>query len=84
MKSPNFFNRHLCHTGENFFEHFLFTFTVSLWMGISSIVLFLHAFFPFLFPFIASKNIKKIDEIMQKRIEDLKARNKNNSDIEGI
>lgn len=65
----NFFTRHLRESGENYFEHFLFTFTTSLWLIGTGLVLLCHAIFPFIFVFIASGNIKKINQVMQKRIE---------------
>lgn len=68
MKKTNFFNRHLRETGENYFEHFLFAFTTSLWLAVASIVLLLHSIFPFTFPFTAGRHVKKINEVMQKRI----------------
>ncbi len=74
MKKTNFFTCHLSEAGENYFEHFLFTFTTALWTTVVSFILFCHAFFPFLFTFTASNNVKKIDQIMQKRVQMLMER----------
>lgn len=68
MKKTNFLNRHLTETGENFFEHFLFAFTTSLWLGLASLILLAHSIFPFLFTTTTSKHVRKINEVMQKRV----------------
>jgi hypothetical protein len=78
MKKINFFNRHLNQTGENYFEHFLFAFSAAIWIGAVSIFLFCHAIFPFAFTLTASSNIKKINEVMQKRLAMLLARRQEN------
>lgn len=71
MKRTNFFNRHLIETGENYFEHFLFAFIVSMWLFLTSIVLLCHTICPFIFQITASSNVKKINEVMQKRAQKL-------------
>ena len=76
MKKTNFLNRHLVETGENYFEHFLFAFTTSMWLGLACLILCCHAFFPFLFTTSTSKHVKKINQVMQKRVEMLFARRK--------
>ncbi len=76
MMKTSFFNKHLKSTEENYFEHFLFTFTVGLWIFVVGLVLICHAIFPFIFLFTGSGNIKKINEVMQKRIEILAERKK--------
>jgi 1,4-dihydroxy-2-naphthoate octaprenyltransferase len=67
MKKTNFFNHHLVETGENYLEHFLFTFVTSLWLLLSSVILLIHSVCPFIFAINASKHVKKINEVMQKR-----------------
>ena len=74
MTKPNLFNKHLKHTGENYFEHFLFTFTAGLWVLFIGFVLIAHSIFPFILTTTASRNIKKINEVMQRRIEMLAER----------
>ena len=74
MTKTNFLNRHLVETGENYFEHFLFAFTTSMWIVISGLILFCHAFCPFIFRITASSSIKKVNEVMQKRRDMLMAR----------
>lgn len=68
MKKPNFLTRHLKETGENYFEHFLFGFATAMWLALASLILFIHSFFPFIFTISASKHVKKINEVMQKRV----------------
>ncbi len=74
MKNINFFNRHLNQTGENYFEHFLFAFATAMWIGMVSLFLVCHAIFPFVFTLTASSNIKKINEVLQKRLDVLMKR----------
>ncbi len=74
MKKTTFLNRHLIETGENYFEHFLFAFTTAMWLSMVSVILFIHAIFPCTFTITASNNVKKINEVMQKRVEMLMAR----------
>ena len=69
MEKVNFFNRHLVESGENFFEHFLFAFTTSMWVLLTGLILLCHAIFPPCFTVTASSNMKKINELMQKRRE---------------
>ncbi|NBV05673.1 MAG: hypothetical protein EBS06_00350 [Proteobacteria bacterium] len=71
MKKANFFNRHLIESDENYFEHFLFAFATAMWILFVGMVLTCHAICPFIFKFTASSNIKKINEVMQKRREKL-------------
>jgi hypothetical protein len=68
MKKPNFLTRHLKETGENYFEHFLFGFSIAMWLTMAGFILFIHSIFPFIFPTTASKHVKKINEVMQKRV----------------
>lgn len=67
MKNTNFFNRHLVDTGENYFEHFLFAFSMAMWILLTGMVLVIHAFFPFFFRLTSSSSIKKVAEVMEKR-----------------
>ncbi|OFW81355.1 MAG: hypothetical protein A2887_00980 [Alphaproteobacteria bacterium RIFCSPLOWO2_01_FULL_40_26] len=69
MKKTNFLNRHLIETGENYFEHFLFAFTTALWLIMTGLILLCHAIFPFIFTISASKHVKKINLVMQRRRE---------------
>lgn len=78
MKNTNFFNRHLNQTGENYFEHFLFAFATAMWIAVVSLLLVCHAILPFTFTVTASSNIKKINEVMQKRFAMLMARRQEN------
>jgi hypothetical protein len=67
-------NCHLKETGENYFEHFLFAFATAMWILFTGMVLVCHAICPFIFKVTASGNIKKINEVMQRRREKLMAR----------
>lgn len=71
MKKTNFLNRHLDDSGETYFEHFIFSFTASLWLMLSGVTLALHAIFPFAFVARTSKHVHKINKIMQKRLSTL-------------
>lgn len=73
----NFFKRHLHESGENYFEHFLFTFSTALWLVGTGLVLLCHAILPFTFISIASSNVKKINQVMQKRMDFLNERRSN-------
>lgn len=73
-KRSNFFNRHLLEIGETYFEHLLFLFAISIWLISAGIILFIHAFLPFLFEVNASKHIKKINSVMQQRNQSLMKR----------
>ncbi len=68
-KEVNFFNRHLTETGENYFEHFLFAFSTAMWLLYAALILLVHAIMPFFFTVSASKHIRRINQIMQKRLE---------------
>ncbi|MBU6140555.1 MAG: hypothetical protein KGP29_03225 [Proteobacteria bacterium] len=65
----NFLTRHLRESGENYFEHFLFTFSIAFWLIGTGLILLCHAILPFSFISIASKNVKKINQVMQKRMD---------------
>ncbi len=66
-----FLTQHLKDSNENYFEHFLYTFSIGMWLVGTGLILLCHALMPFLFVMKSSKNIKKINQIMQKRAEDL-------------
>ena len=74
MEKANFFNHHLVESGENYFEHFLFAFTTAMWILLTGVIMICHAIFPSFFTTTGSSNIKKINELMQKRKEMLMAR----------
>lgn len=76
MKKSGFFTRHLDETGESYLEHFLFTFSISLWLVSAGIIHLLHSFFPFIMPTSASRHVKKINLVLQKRISLLEATKK--------
>jgi hypothetical protein len=67
MEKSNFFKKHLDETGESYFEHLLFTFMMSLWLLLTSVILLLHSIFPFILAFNTSKHVSKINQVMQKR-----------------
>lgn len=63
----NYFNRHLKKSQEGYFEHLIFSISLSAWLAKACIILFIHSFLPFLFVSKVTKNIKKINQIMQIR-----------------
>lgn len=69
MKKKNFFSRHIKESGESYFEHFLFSASIACWIIYIGFMHLIHSIFPFLFATKAGKNIKKINDIMQKRYE---------------
>ncbi len=81
MEKLSFFKRHLNETEENYFEHFLFAFSTALWLLFASLILFCHSILPFIFTINASNHVKKINEVMQKRVAMLIARREQKSHI---
>ena len=76
MAKENIFNRHLREYEEGYFEHFIFSVTISIWLIIASFTLFLHAILPFCFIEKTTRHIKKINQIMQIRVNKAKRRSK--------
>ena len=70
----NIFTDHPKQAGETYLEHFLFSFGVGMWLLYCSCAAVCHAVFPFTCTFTTSSNLKKINAIMQKRLEVLAAR----------
>lgn len=62
------FTKHLREYDEGYFEHFLFSLTISIWLLLAAATLFLHAIFPFLFVEKTTRHIKKINQVMQIRL----------------
>lgn len=69
MSNCNFFSRHLSEIGENYLEHFLFAFTTGVWLLLAGVVLVVHSIMPFIFVTTSSRYVKKINEVLQKRVE---------------
>lgn len=78
----NIFTHHPKQADETYIQHFLFSFGMGLWLLFCSLVAMCHAIFPFTFTLTTSNNLKKINVIMQKRVELLKAR-REKMDAEG-
>jgi hypothetical protein len=74
MSKTTFWNRHLREADENYLEHFLFAFTTAMWLAVASLILFTHSICPMIFTTSTSKHVRKINEVMQKRLEMLNAR----------
>jgi hypothetical protein len=74
----NLFTHHPKQAGETYLEHFLFSFGVGMWLLYCSCSAVCHAIFPFTCTFTTSSNLKKINAIMQKRLEVLNARREEN------
>lgn len=77
----NFFTCHFKETGENYFEHFLYSFIMAMWIFVVSVMLLIHTIFPFLFPNSSIKNIKKINEVMEKKSYKLACDKNNKKDV---
>jgi Family of unknown function (DUF6356) len=58
----NPFIKHPNEMGMNYFQHFLFAFTVQFKLLLALLACFVHAFFPFLFTTTASTIIRKLDQ----------------------
>lgn len=58
----NPFNKHPKEVGMNYFSHFIYAWTVFGRLFYASIVVIVHAFFPFLFTHTASNIVKKLNE----------------------
>lgn len=57
----NPFTKHPREVGMNYFQHFLFAFSVQFKLLAALLACFVHAFFPFLFTTTASTIISKLD-----------------------
>lgn len=72
----NIFNKHLKEYEEGYFEHLLFSVTISVWLTVAAFTLLLHSIFPFFFIEKSSRHVKKINQIMQIRLNKAKRRSK--------
>ncbi len=70
----NIFTNHPKQAGENYIEHFLFSFGISLWLLFCAVIALCHAIFPFTFTFTTGNNLKKIN--IPKLIQDTDLKNK--------
>lgn len=68
------FTQHLKDCEENYFEHLLFSTTISIWLLWAAITLFLHGLFPFLFIEKPTRHVRKINQVLQIRISRAKKR----------
>lgn len=75
-KKDNVFNKHLRDIDEGYFEHLLFSITISVWLIIAAVTLFIHGLLPFAFVEKATRHVKKINQVMQIRINKAKRRAK--------
>ncbi len=80
MKKNGFFRSHLNETGESYLEHFLFTFSIALWLICTGLIHLIHSLFPFIMSTSASRHIKKINLVLQKRISLLEANKKSQNE----
>ena len=63
----NIFTDHLKSVGENYFEHFLKSFSFGMKLLYIALGAFIHAIFPFLFEHSASDKVAELNDILQKR-----------------
>jgi hypothetical protein len=62
------FTEHPEETGETYWEHLWFTFTMSMRFFLTTLVILIHGIFPFLLVRTASNHIETIYRIMKSRI----------------
>ena len=70
MKNP--FTKHPHSVGETYFEHMKCAFKFFYTLFGLSFAALIHAVFPFMFEFTSSNGIKKLNECMQDRKNDIK------------
>jgi len=75
-KKKTMVNNHLKDCEEGYFEHLLFSLTISVWLIIAALTLAIHAIFPFIFIEKTTRHVKKINQVMQIRISKAKKRTK--------
>jgi hypothetical protein len=66
--------QHLKSVNESYFQHGFFAVKWGLFLVITGIVSIIHGFFPFLFPFMAPKNVLKLKKVLDDRKEDERIR----------
>ena len=74
MKKTNPIKRHLIDTDEKYFEHFSFAFKSGAHLLGVSLALITHSILPCFFTTTASRNVRKINEKFQHRVEQKKIR----------
>lgn len=62
------FTEHPQTTGETYWQHLWFTFTMSLRFIYTTVVLMIHGLFPFLLDRAASRQIERVYRVMKTRI----------------
>ena len=66
-KMRNIFTDHLKSVGENYFEHFLKSFSFGMKLLYIALGAFIHAIFPWFFENSTSDRISELHELLQKR-----------------
>lgn len=61
------FLEHPRSVGENYFQHFIFAFQISLEAATISFLALTHAFFPFLFLYAASIRLERLNQKIKNR-----------------
>lgn len=68
MKKNNFLLRHLREeANEKYSEHFLFAFKNAIILIIIGLALLIHSIMPWFFTTVASRNVRKLNQIFQDR-----------------
>lgn len=62
--------KHLKSVEEDYFEHAFFAIKWGLFLLITGLISVIHGFLPFLFPFVAPKNVLKLKKVMDERNEE--------------
>ncbi len=74
MKKNNPIKQHLVEADEKYFEHFSFAFKSGTHLLGVSLALITHSILPCFFATTASRNVRKINEKFQNRVEEKKIR----------
>ena len=71
--------KHLNDINETYIQHLIFASKISYKLLCASIILFIHAIFPFIFVKTASCMIKEINKIIKEREDNVKIKSCNNN-----
>ena len=65
----NIFTKHPRSLGESYFQHFIKAFYFGIRLIFIAVRVMIHAIFPFMFEYSASNRIKKLNDDLQKRCD---------------
>lgn len=58
---------HLEFVNQTYFNHFIFSIKWGLFLIYTGFISIIHGLFPFLFPFVAPKNVLKVAKLIEQR-----------------